>query len=79
MIVARNKRFSLVHDLVKLNAECESAGIFTGFSNADLAILSEYAVKTRYAGDEPTLEEAQEVLGIAKGIRKFARKFLGLK
>lgn len=79
MIAARKRKFSLVHDLVKLNAECESAGILTGFSSNDLAILSEYAVKTRYAGDEPTLEEAREVLEIAKSIRKFARKFLIVK
>lgn len=79
MIAARKHRFSPIHDLVKLNAECETAGIFTGFSNTDLAILSEYAVKTRYAGDEPMQEEAREVLGIAKAVRKFARKFLGIK
>lgn len=79
MLAARKQRFSLVHDLVKLNAECESAGILTGFSNADLAILSEYAVKTRYVGDEPTPEEARQVLGMAKAVRKFARKFLNVK
>jgi len=79
MIARQNKRFALIHDLVKLNIECEATGIFTGFSNADLAILSEYAVKTRYAGDEPTIEEAREALNIAKVVRRFTRKFLGLK
>lgn len=79
MLAARRQRFSLVHDLVKLNAECGAAGIFTGFSNTDLAILSEYAVKTRYVGDEPPLEEARQVLEIAKGVRKFARKLLNVK
>lgn len=47
LIASRKHKFSLAHDLVKLDAECASAGIFTGFPHSNLAILSEYAVKTR--------------------------------
>lgn len=79
LIASRDRKFSLIHDLVKLDAECESAGILTGFLHSDLAILSEYAVKTRYTGDEPSLEEAREMLEIAKTIRKFDRKILSVE
>jgi hypothetical protein len=61
-----------------LNDLCNSAGIFIGVSDDVLALLSGYAVGTRYPGDEPTLEESKEAIKIAKAIRRFARTFLGL-
>lgn len=79
MLVARNQKFPKIHDLVRLNAMCEIAGILTGFANTDLVMLSEYAIRTRYPGNQPTQEEAREALQLAKAIRKFARKFLNLK
>jgi HEPN domain-containing protein len=41
--------------------------------------LSDYAVATRYPGEMPTAEDAKEAIDIAKSVRKFARKWLGLK
>jgi hypothetical protein len=40
--------------------------------------LSDYAVLTRYPGDDPTLEEARDALEIAKAVRRFARKLLNV-
>lgn len=37
------------------------------------------AVRRRYPGDQPTLEEAKEAIKIAGTIRKFSRNFLGFK
>lgn len=78
MLVARKEKFPKIHDLVKINALCEAAGILTGFSDSDLVTLSAYAVETRYPGDIPTLEEAREALETVKAVRKFSRKFLGI-
>jgi hypothetical protein len=44
-----------------------------------LSLLSSYAVRVRYPGDDPTVDEAQEALKIAKTMRRFRRKFLGIK
>lgn len=41
--------------------------------------LPEDAVLVRYPGEEPTLEEAREALDIARAVRRFARRFLGVK
>jgi hypothetical protein len=37
------------------------------------------AVLVRYPGDIPTPEDAREALEIAKTVRRFARRFLGVK
>jgi HEPN domain-containing protein len=44
-----------------------------------LVDLTKHAVQTRYPGNQPTPEEAQEALEIAMNVRRFARIFLGLK
>ena len=41
--------------------------------------LSDYAVRVRYPGDDPTPDEAREALTIAKAVRRFARKFLNVE
>ncbi len=51
----------------------------TGFSPQLLTVLTDHAVISRYPGQEPTLEEAREALAIAKAVRTFARKYLGVK
>ncbi len=38
-----------------------------------------HAISSRYLGDEPTLEDAREAVEIAKTVRKFARKWLGIE
>lgn len=36
------------------------------------------SVDVRYPGEEPSLEEARQAIGIAKTVRAFARRWLGL-
>jgi HEPN domain-containing protein len=79
ILVAQNIEFPKTHDLLILNTLCVGRGILTGFTKEDLGRLSGFAVHTRYPGNQPTREEAQEALAIANTIRKFARTYLGLK
>ena len=44
-----------------------------------LNTLSDYAVKVRYPGDDPTPDEAHETVEIAKVVRRFARVLLDIK
>jgi len=44
-----------------------------------LSTLSDYAVRVRYPGDDPTPDEAREAVEIAKAVRRFVRTFLGVK
>ncbi len=78
LLLSRDLTFPKTHDLPTLNSLCEQAGILTGFSPKLLTLLSDYAVASRYPGEEPTLEEAREALEIAKTVRRFARKWLRL-
>jgi HEPN domain-containing protein len=79
ILVSRDVEFPKTHDLLILDGLCAGAGIFTGLTKEDMGRLSGYAVHTRYPGNQPTADEAQEALEIAMNIRKFARMFLGLK
>jgi hypothetical protein len=53
-------------------------GIIFPIREDDLEKLSAYAVEVRYPGTQPTIDEAKEAHQIAKRIRRFARKLLGL-
>jgi HEPN domain-containing protein len=66
------------HDLVALSNQCVYAGIMVPVSTADLQRLSDYAIQSRYPGNDPTTAEAKDALTIAKAVRKFARKLLSL-
>ncbi|MCX7840841.1 MAG: HEPN domain-containing protein [Anaerolineae bacterium] len=79
MLLAYGRRFARIHDLAALNKQCEEAGIFTGISKDALQTLSYYAIETRYFGTEPLIDEARNALETARAVRKFARKFLGVK
>ena len=79
ILIAQDIEFPKTHDLLILNTLCVDAGILTGFTKEDLGKLSGYALHTRYPGNQPTPEEAQEALKITMAIRRFARTFLGLK
>lgn len=45
----------------------------------ELNTLNDYSVQVRYPGENPTVEDAREALRIAKKVRSFVRKFLGVK
>jgi HEPN domain-containing protein len=79
MLVKRGKRFPMIHDLVTINNLLHRAGIDMTVSDNDLAHLSSYAIRARYAEERPEMEDAKEALEIAKAVRKFSRVFLGLK
>lgn len=66
------------NNLGGLNYLCEQAGVWVGVESDQLDLLSEYAVRVRYPGDDPTAEEAREALDIAKAVRQFARRWLGV-
>lgn len=79
ILVAKNTEFPKTHDLLILNTLCTNAGILTGFTKEELGRLSGYAIRARYPGNQPLPEEAKEAFQIAVAVRKFGRKFLGLR
>ncbi len=57
---------------------CEQAGILIIVEAKQLNTLADFAVRVRYPGEGPTLDEAREALEIAKSVRRFARGILGV-
>jgi hypothetical protein len=41
-----------------------------------LQLLTDYAVRVRYPGDDPTPDDAKQMLEIAKAVRKYAKPLL---
>ncbi|RME80971.1 MAG: HEPN domain-containing protein [Caldilineae bacterium] len=78
MLLSQGVVFPRTHDLATLASLCEQHGILTGFLPRSLTLLSEYAVAARYPGNEPTPDEAREAIEIARSVRAFVRKWLGL-
>jgi HEPN domain-containing protein len=78
LLVSKKAGFPMTHDLLLLSNLCSSAGIFLEIDAKLLNILTDFAVRTRYPGEEPTLNDAKDAIEITKLIRGFARKFLGL-
>lgn len=79
LLLSKKLDFPKTHDLPTLNSLCEQNGILTGFSPELMTHLTDHAISSRYPGDEPTLEDAREAVEIAKTVRKFARKWLGVE
>ncbi len=79
LLVARGSKFPKVHDLLTLNRQCERAGILVAVDPTQLDKLSFYAVDSRYPAAVPALADAREAIETAQAVRKFARRFLGIK
>jgi HEPN domain-containing protein len=79
LLILKDIDFPKTHDLLTLDSLCNQNGIFTGFDQQQLIDLTKHAVQTRYPGNQPTPDEAQEALEIAMIVRKFSRAFLRLK
>ena len=79
LLILKDVDFPKTHDLPTLNTMCNEIGILTGLNLPQLIDLTEYAVRRRYPGNQPTREEADEAIEIAKSVRRFARAYLGLK
>lgn len=77
-LMFHGQAFPKVHDLLTLSTLCEQAGILTGLAPARLDVLSAYAVRIRYPGDDPTPDEARQAVEIARSVRRFVRKWLSL-
>ncbi|MBI3166041.1 MAG: HEPN domain-containing protein [Chloroflexi bacterium] len=78
ILVFREQRFPMTHDLVILNTLLQQVGVDMQISEDLLELLSSYAVRARYSGETPEMDDAKEVLKIAKQVRAFSRKFLGI-
>ncbi|GAB4464900.1 MAG: hypothetical protein Kow0070_27010 [Anaerolineales bacterium] len=78
LLISKGTDFPKTHDLLLLNDLCSQAGVFLEINPKLLNTLTDYAVRARYPGDEPSLQDAKEAIQIAKLIRDFARKFLGI-
>jgi HEPN domain-containing protein len=78
LLISKGADFPKTHDLLMLNNLCSNAGLFLEINPKYLNALTDYAVRTRYPGEEPTLDEAREALGHAKLVRSLARNILGL-
>jgi len=79
ILVSKGMAFAKVHDLLLLSGQCEKAGVLVAIEAKQLSTLSDYAVRVRYPGDDPTPDEAREAVEIAKAVRRFVRTFLGVK
>jgi HEPN domain-containing protein len=78
LLVAKGASFPKTHDLILLDGLCQQSGILVGIEAKQLHALSDYAVRARYPGDDPTPEEAREALEIAKMVRRLGRRWLGI-
>lgn len=75
---SKGAEFPKTHDLLLLNHLCSTNGILLEIDPRHLNTLTDYAIRTRYPGNNPTADDAKEAIGLAKLVRNFARKFLGL-
>lgn len=78
LLISKSADFPKTHDLLMLNNLCSTNGIFLEIAPKHLNTLTDYAVRTRYPGADPTVEDAKEALELAKLVRSLSRKFLGL-
>lgn len=78
LLVAKASVFPKTHDLLVLYDLVEKAGVTITVEAKQLQILSDYAVWTRYPGEDPTVEDAREAIVIAKRVRHFARQILSV-
>ena len=78
LLISRSADFPKTHDLLMLNNLCATNGILLEIDPRHLNTLTDHAVRTRYPGNDPTIEDAKEAIEFAKLVRIFARKFLGI-
>jgi HEPN domain-containing protein len=79
LLVARTITFPKTHDLSVLCNLCISNGIPVNVDEQALDFLSGSAVNARYPGAEPSLEDARDAIAVARTVRAFARRWLGVK
>jgi HEPN domain-containing protein len=79
VLIHLGQRFPYIHDLVQLLGLIEQTGQPVPESIKRAAILSEYAVETRYPGlSEPvTRQEYEEAVAIAAEVVHWAEEIIG--
>jgi HEPN domain-containing protein len=78
LLISKSADFPKTHDLLLLNNLCSTNGILLEIDPKHLNTLTDYAVRTRYPGNDLTAEDAKEAIELAKLVRNLARKFLGM-
>jgi HEPN domain-containing protein len=78
LLLSQGAYFPKTVDLLLLNYLCSANSILLEIDPKHLNTLPDYAVRTRYPGNDPTSEDAKEAIELAKLVRSFARKFLGM-
>jgi Uncharacterized conserved protein related to C-terminal domain of eukaryotic chaperone, SACSIN len=78
LLISKSADFPKTHDLLLLNNLCSTNGILLEIDPKHLNTLADYAVRTRYPGNDLTAEDAKEAIELAKLVRNLARKFLGM-
>ena len=78
LLISKSAEFPKTHDLLLLNNLCSTNGILLEIDPRHLNTLTDYAVRTRYPGNDPTAADAKEAIELTKLVRSFARKFLGI-
>jgi len=78
LLISKGADFPKTHDLLLLNNLCSANGMFLEVEPKHLNTLADYAVRARYPGDDPTVDDAKEAIELAKLVRDIARKFLGI-
>jgi HEPN domain-containing protein/predicted nucleotidyltransferase len=78
-LVSRGQGFPKVHDLAQLNDLAEGIGIFIPLTAEQMKVLNKYAVEVRYPGNEPTIEDARAAYELARGVRRYVRRLVGLR
>ncbi len=78
LLISKGADFPKTHDLLMLSNLCSTNGILVEIDPKHLNTLTDYAVRTRYPGNDPTAEDAKEAIELVKMVRSLARRFLGL-
>lgn len=78
LLLTQSKDFPKIHNLRRLQDLCESAGIVVPVDPDMLDVLNVGAIQARYPGDPLSVDEAKQAVKIAKDVRKFVRRRLGL-
>jgi HEPN domain-containing protein len=78
LLLSKGETFGRTHDLLLLTGQCEKAGVWLPVAAEQLNALSEYGVRVRYPGDDPTPEEARHAVQIAREVGRVSPRVLGL-
>ncbi len=77
LLISKGAVFPKTHDLLLLSNLCSAVGILLEISPKQLNSLTDYAVRTRYPGEGPNVDDAKEAIELAKLVRNLANGFLG--